>query len=57
MPSFESIVDQLRIDLAPNEIEKARAEGFIQGKKYARIEILKLTLALTLLLAVLFLFS
>ncbi len=39
MPDFERVFDQMRIDLARTPEERAHAEGFIAGKKYARKEI------------------
>jgi len=43
MPDFERVVDQLRLDLAKTPEEKARAVGYIEGKRYARKEIAILT--------------
>ena len=46
MPDFERILDELRIDVANTPEEKARAEGFIEGKSYARKEILYIVIFL-----------
>lgn len=47
MSDFEDFFDQLRVDLAETESEKSRAEGFIEGKKFARKEVLVIFLFLT----------
>lgn len=39
MPDFERVLDQMRVELAQSPEERARAEGFIEGKRYARKEI------------------
>lgn len=50
MPDFERLTDQLRIDMARTPLERARAEGFNAGKRYARKEI-ALTVAFTAVFA------
>lgn len=44
MPDFERVLDNLRVDLAKNELERQRAIGFIEGKRFARKEMLFLLL-------------
>jgi len=39
MPDFERFTDQLRVDMARTPDERAHAEGFIAGKRYARLQI------------------
>lgn len=39
MPDFERVFDEISLDLANTPEERARAEGFIAGKNYARREI------------------
>ncbi len=39
MPDFERVIDQFRVDMAEGPEERARAEGFNAGKRYARKEI------------------
>ena len=40
MPDFERVFDKMRLDLARNEEERQYAKGYIDGKKYARKELL-----------------
>lgn len=47
MPDFERVLDNLRVDLAKNELERQRAIGFIEGKRFARKEMLFLFLIVT----------
>ena len=44
MPDFERVFDDLRLDLAETPDDKAYVEGYIDGKKYARKELLILML-------------
>lgn len=39
MPDFERLIDQLREDMARTPEERAYAEGFNAGKRYARKKI------------------
>jgi hypothetical protein len=39
MPDFERLLDSLAIHAATDPLERARLEGFRQGKTQARIEI------------------
>lgn len=40
MPDFERVLDQLEVDLAASEVEKARVQGYVAGKRAARLEVL-----------------
>lgn len=55
MPSFEKVFDQLLVDLADTPEEKARAEGYIEGKSYARKEMLCLLLFMASIAAIIYL--
>ncbi len=46
MPDFERIIDRLRLDMAPDPISRSHAEGFIEGKRFARRQALILMLAI-----------
>lgn len=46
MPDFERVLDNLRVDLAEDELERQRAMGFIEGKRFARREMLFVLLIL-----------
>jgi hypothetical protein len=39
MPDFERVFDELQLYLSETPEERARVEGYIAGKKYARKEI------------------
>lgn len=39
MPDFERVIDQFRVDMARTPEQRAHAEGFNAGKRYARKEI------------------
>lgn len=40
MPDFENIIDDLRVHIAQTPEEKAFEKGRIEGKAFARIEIM-----------------
>lgn len=46
MPDLERIVDRLRLDMAPDPISRSHAEGFIEGKRFARRQAVILILAI-----------
>jgi hypothetical protein len=52
MPDFERVLDDLSLYMAKTPINKARAEGFIAGKNYARKEIAVVMLGVFLLVVV-----
>lgn len=52
MPDFERVFDKMRIDFAETPEDKARAEGFIEGKKFARKEILFVVIFFTVVWAI-----
>ena len=54
MPDFERVFDDLSLNLAPNDLSKSKAEGFIAGKKYARKEILFIAIFLMSVAAFIF---
>lgn len=44
MPDFERVFDDLALNLADSDEDKAYVKGFIEGKKHARKELLILML-------------
>lgn len=53
MPDFERLLDELFIETSNSLEEKARREGFVQGKSYVR----KQMLLVFLLVVIAFIFS
>ena len=51
MPDFERVLDRMAVDFADTPESKARAEGFVAGKNFARKEIMITVVVLGVVIA------
>ncbi len=54
MPDYERIIDEFSVAAADTPEKKAYAKGFIAGKRYARVELIRMIVFLAALAGVLF---